>query len=146
VAAFLFTPFLLQYAQGLIRLHVIGNLLFGAVWIPTAVWAAFAFGPIGTGITWLVGNSLFALLWVPFIHHRLLTRDERRGLGLGTLARVALLGGALAATRLIDPGQVNRLGAMALLAGIAAAILTLGVFASRELRHETLGILRDLAR
>ena len=34
IASFLYLPLVLQFAQGLIRLQLIGNLVFGVVWIP----------------------------------------------------------------------------------------------------------------
>jgi O-antigen/teichoic acid export membrane protein len=136
IASFLFIPFLLQYAQGLVRLQVIGNLVFGAVWVPAAVWAAFAFGPVGTGIIWLTGNLAFVVIWVPFVHSRLLSREERRGLGLVALGRVLLLGAALGATRIIPFDRLDRIGAFAILALLAGAVFLLGVFTSSVLRQE----------
>ncbi len=134
INAFLFAPFVLQYAQGLVRLHLIGNLIFGAVWIPTAVWSAFAFGTIGTGLTWLCGNLLFLVIWAPFIHRRLLSTSERKGLGsragIQTLPPACLL----VATRLIDPSKITRWEALAVLGAISLAIVLLASLLSGDLR------------
>jgi O-antigen/teichoic acid export membrane protein len=134
IAAFLFTPFLLQYAQGRVRLHVIGNVGFALVWAPAAVWAAFAIGPIGTGVVWLCGNLIYLFAWTPLIHARLLEPEERRGLDLSLWLRGAILAGLLAATRLLSLGPLNRLEALAALGAISLAIGLTGVALSPEAR------------
>lgn len=135
VAAFLFTPFLLQYAQGRVRLHVIGNVAFGAVWIPAAVWAAFAWGTVGTGAVWLTGNLAYLLLWTPVIHARLLEPEERRGILTGVWVRALTVGALLAATRLIPVEGLGRAAALATLAAISLMAAALTAMASPELRE-----------
>jgi O-antigen/teichoic acid export membrane protein len=134
IASFLFVPFLLQYAQGQVRLHVIGNLAFGAVWIPAAVWAAVVHGALGAGVVWLCGNLLYLLLWTPIVHARLLSPEERRGLDAGVWARGALLAAALAASRWLPLGALSRPGAFAALAGVSLAVMVMGLASSREVR------------
>jgi len=142
IASFLFVPFLLQYAQGLIRLHVIGNLMFGAFWVPAAIWAAYAFGAVGTGAVWLGGNALFLLIWAAFIHHRLLSADERRGLGAGLWLMAIPVGCLLACTRLLPTGAFDRVQAFAFLsvmsvgaAGLAATLsAAIRAFVARQIR------------
>jgi O-antigen/teichoic acid export membrane protein len=134
IASFLFVPFLLQYAQGQVRLHVIGNLAFGAVWIPAAVWAAAVHGALGAGVVWFCGNLLYLLLWVPVVHARLLSREERRGLDVGVWVRWALLAAILAASRWLPLGVLSRPGAFAALAGISLAVMVMGLASSREVR------------
>jgi len=133
-AAFLFVPFLLQYALGQVRLHVIGNLVFAFFWAPTAVWAAFTYGAVGTGVVWLTGNVLYLLLWVPVIHARLLTADERRGLGLGIWVRGGFLAVLLAGTRLLPLGSLSRPGAFLALAGLSIGVTLIGAASSGEVR------------
>ena len=141
ISSFLFLPFILQFAQGLIRLHLIGNLLFGAVWIPAAVWAALSFGTVGAGVVWLLGNLLFLVLWVPVIHGRLLSSQERHGLGSQAWARVGLLGALLASTRLIATDRFGRAESLALLAVISLTVMVIATFSSRELRRHLWGII-----
>jgi len=133
-AAFLFAPFLLQYAQGRVRLHVIGNVGFAVVWAPAAVWAAFTIGPIGTGAVWLCGNLLYLIAWAPLIHARLLSPEERRGLNLSLWVRGAILAGLLAATRLLPVGPLSRLEALAALGVISLTIGLIGVALSSDAR------------
>jgi O-antigen/teichoic acid export membrane protein len=134
IASFLFVPFLLQYAQGQVRLHVIGALASAVVWIPAAVWAAIAHGALGAGIVWLLGNLLYLLVWVPVIHARLLSPAERRGLDLGVWTRGALLAAVLWASRWLPLGHFTRPGAFVALAALSLAVTAMGLASSAELR------------
>lgn len=134
ISAFLFVSFLLQYAQGLVRLHVIGYLGFAVVWIPAAIWAAFAYGPLATGMVWLGGNLIYLAIWVPVIHRRLLSRDERRGLDLGVWLKGGVIAAVLAASRLIVLGDMSRAATLVALAATSLTATGLGVAMSRELR------------
>jgi O-antigen/teichoic acid export membrane protein len=136
VSAFLFAPFFLQYALGSVRLHLIGNALFGAVWIPALWLAATRFGALGAGLTWLGGNLLFVVAWIPVVHRRWLSAEERAGLAWGAWGRVALLTAPLAATRLIDPHAVDRIGALAILGVVSLTVMAIGVLSSRPLRDQ----------
>ncbi|MGH7022176.1 MAG: lipopolysaccharide biosynthesis protein [Caulobacteraceae bacterium] len=134
IAAYLYVPFLLQYAQGRVRLHVIGATSFAVVWVPLAVWAAFAYGAIGTGVVWLAGNLAYLLGWVPVIHRAMLSPEERRGLDLGVWVRGGFLAALLAASRLIQFGPLSRPQAFAGLAGLSIAITLIGAAMSGEVR------------
>jgi O-antigen/teichoic acid export membrane protein len=65
-------PFMLQFAYGYLRLHVIGNIILGCTLLPLLVYAAMKFGGVGAGATLVAANFLFLFLWVPQVHHRLL--------------------------------------------------------------------------
>jgi O-antigen/teichoic acid export membrane protein len=134
IASFLFVPFLLQYAQGQVRLHVIGALAFAVVWIPAAIWAAIAHGARGAGLVWLSGNLLYLLVWVPVIHARLLSPEERRGLDVGVWSRAVLLAAVLWASRWLPLGDLTRPGAFMALAAISIAVTAMGMASSKELR------------
>jgi O-antigen/teichoic acid export membrane protein len=62
-------PYYLQYAKGNLKLHLIGNLFFVGLLIPSIVWATLNFGMIGAGWAWLIANLIYFLLWVPLVHH-----------------------------------------------------------------------------
>jgi O-antigen/teichoic acid export membrane protein len=63
-------PYYLQYAKGNLRLHLIGNIFFAVLLIPSIVWSAIHYGMIGTGWAWLASNIIYFLLWTPLVHHR----------------------------------------------------------------------------
>lgn len=65
-------PFMLQFAFGYLRLHVIGNLVLLLTLLPTLIYSAIEYGAVGVGITLVVYRLIYLLLWVPLIHKRLL--------------------------------------------------------------------------
>ena len=145
LAAVLVVPYLLQYALGNIRLHLIGNLAFGAVWIPVVLWAAFQHGSRGTGLAWLIGNLTFLACWVPVVHRRLLSRPERKGLDVSTFWRLTLLTAFLAIPAVVEIAPVGRVAALAALCCIFLGTLAAGVIISSDLRKVvTLWISRQL--
>lgn len=64
-------PYYLQFAKGDLRLHMIGNLFFLVLLVPTLIWATSAYGMLGAGYTWLGINILYFVLWVPRVHGHL---------------------------------------------------------------------------
>lgn len=141
IASFLYLPYILQFAHEVIRLHVLGTVIFGVLWIPAAVWAAYTFGTIGAGVVWLSGNLLFLLLWVPIVHRRLLSPEERHGLSREAWLRVALLAGILMATHLIDASKFDRFGSLCLLTATSLAVMAVATLLSRELRAYLSGMI-----
>lgn len=63
-------PYYLQFAKGDLELHLIGNLLFVAVFIPLLIWATEKFGMIGAGYAWIIANLLPFIVWLPIVHRR----------------------------------------------------------------------------
>lgn len=74
-------PYYLQYAKGDLRLHVIGNLLFVVLLIPSLVWATWRFGMVGAGWAWLVSNFIYFVCWIPLVHRRFEPELHRQWLG-----------------------------------------------------------------
>lgn len=63
-------PYYLQYAKGNLQLHLLGNLLFMFLLIPSVIWAAAHYGMTGAGWAWLISNVIYFLLWTPLVHRR----------------------------------------------------------------------------
>lgn len=63
-------PYYLQYAKGDLRLHLIGNVLFVLLLIPSIIWAASNYGMTGAGWAWLVANVFYFIFWTPLVHHK----------------------------------------------------------------------------
>lgn len=72
VVGMLTMPYIIQYATGRLRLHVIGNILFGIFFIPAIAYASWAFGPKGAGITWFTSNLIFLMIWIPVVFRQYL--------------------------------------------------------------------------
>ena len=71
VAAF---PYYLQYAMGLLKLHIIGSLLFVAALLPGLWWATERFGMIGAGYAWVLVNLFYFLIWT-FVVHKMYAKE-----------------------------------------------------------------------
>lgn len=67
-------PFMLQFAYGYLRLHVLGNTLWALTLLPVIILVTLQSGAIGTGIVIFIGNLLFMLFWVPLVHLRLMPK------------------------------------------------------------------------
>lgn len=63
-------PYYLQFAKGDLRLHLIGNVFFIIMLIPSLVWATIYYGVTGAGWAWLVSNIIYFLVWTPKVHSR----------------------------------------------------------------------------
>ncbi len=63
-------PYYMQFAKGNLRLHLIGNMVFVVMLVPSIVWAARGYGAIGAGWVWLGMNALSFFAWLPFVHSK----------------------------------------------------------------------------
>lgn len=101
-------PYYLQYAKGNLRLHLIGNLVFVVILVPTIIWATSAHGAIGAGWTWLGMNALSFVAWLPFVHRRFAPGLNMRWYTLDTL--VMMVPAAVAGTlvSLLAPTEASR--------------------------------------
>lgn len=63
-------PYYLQYAKGDLKLHLIGNVLFVILLIPSVIWATIYHGLVGAGWAWVIANVIYFILWVPLVHKR----------------------------------------------------------------------------
>ena len=133
VIALLVLPFMLQFAHGYLRLHMLGNVVLLVTLIPGLVSAALHFGAQGTGIVLLSAHVLFLLFWVPLVHRKLMPEFTWRWL-LGDVlpACVATLLVLLLAAAL-SPVAPTRLEA-GMSAGVA---ISLSIVAGAAAGHRT---------
>jgi O-antigen/teichoic acid export membrane protein len=137
-------PFLLQFALGDIRIHIIGHLATAVGYIPCAVWLGFHYGAWGTGIAWLILNGTYLLVVVPFIDARVLPGEHIRW-----FFRTVLPGGALplivllAASRLPLPCSRGLL--VMTLCLMCACALTISLGGSSHYRSVMRAYLNDLS-
>ncbi|CAN1487187.1 RfbX Membrane protein involved in the export of O-antigen and teichoic acid [Burkholderiaceae bacterium] len=61
-------PYYLQYAKGDLRLHLIGNVLFILLLIPSIIWTTINYGVTGAGWAWMVANTVYFLFWTQVVH------------------------------------------------------------------------------
>jgi O-antigen/teichoic acid export membrane protein len=108
-----------QYAQGDVRLHLLGQVLFVAFLIPAVIWSALNFGMVGAGYVWLATNVLYFMFWVPKVHARFLGGLQRAWLTqIAKLAVPTVSGAAVARLILQSPSDRGWAGVEILAVGI----------------------------
>jgi len=60
----------LQCASGNLRLHVVFYTIFSIIAVPSIFFAAYFYGPIGTGIAWLLIQCTIFVGWSPIVHRK----------------------------------------------------------------------------
>ena len=118
-------PYYLQFAKGDLKLHLIGNLIFVLLLIPSLVWATLQFGAVGAGYAWIGSNVVYFIAWVPLVHQRFVAGLHLKWLILDISPVLAL--GLLAASGLstlhLPQGRAEML-ALVLLAGMGVLIFS----------------------
>ncbi|WP_291997850.1 oligosaccharide flippase family protein [Candidatus Accumulibacter sp. ACC012] len=128
-------PYYLQFAKGNLRLHMIGNLLFVVLLIPSIVAATYWYGATGAGWAWLGANTAYFLLWVPLVHHRLAPGLHWQWLGRDIAPVVVLTAlASIAASELITL-PAGRGWAMAAMFATGMFVLSLGAVGSQNFRN-----------
>lgn len=127
-------PYYLQFAQGDLRLHLLGNVVFVVFLIPSLVWATNKLGAIGAGWVWLWSNLLFFLFWTPIVHRRFLSNLHLDWLlrDIGEIALVgSLMSGLIHQLRFRPSG---RFGSLAFVVGGGLLVTIVSGMGSRFVR------------
>lgn len=134
VAALLALAFLVQFAYGKLRWHVIGNSGFSLIWLPGAYLAARHAGAVGAGWIWLGGNLAYLVFWLPYVHGKFLPSLRWRWLvcDVGLIALVEA--GLLALVGQGDWTTFSRIGVFAAATGTALFLALAGLLAGEETR------------
>lgn len=91
IVGIMLAPFMLQFARGNLRLHVLIHAALLFFLIPAMFFAAQWQGGIGTGKIFFAINLLFLLLWSPVVHKYFLPKLTWRWLLWDTLPVAALI-------------------------------------------------------
>jgi O-antigen/teichoic acid export membrane protein len=134
-------PYYLQFAKGDMRLHIIGNVIFIVLLIPSLVWAASKYGAVGAGYAWLTSNLVYFLVWVPKVHRRFV-----KGLHLQWLLRdvcatavLALVGTTFAHALLGWPK--TRLATAVELGALSIGVLVTAAFGVEPIREKFFAVM-----
>lgn len=123
VVGILILPYMLQFARGKLRLHLLGNLILLATLLPALVWAARYWGAIGAGKVFFVANLLFLLFWMPVVHRCFLPALTWRWLLHDTLPIALFMLGCLVVASRIMPAALSDLATLLWIgAGILLAV------------------------
>ena len=144
VSALLVLAFLIQFAYGRLRWHVIGNCVFALIWLPGVWLAAQRAGAVGVGWIWLLGNVVYLVGWVPVVHHHLLPGLGWRWLVWDVGVILLAEAGMLALIAQMDLATLGRPGVFAALALVTAGVALVGLLAGGESRPALLRLTRSL--
>lgn len=125
----------LQFAKGDVRMHLIGNVLFVLLLIPSIIAAVMRFGGEGAGWAWLGANLAYLLLWVPLVHHRFVPGLHRQWFGVDLLpvgGVSVLIAGLLVA---VVPWASGRLMVLAQLVAVGVAVFVAAAAAASDVRQ-----------
>lgn len=73
-------PYYLQYARGQMRWHLIGNVLFFILQVPSVIFAVNYFGVVGAGFVWLTFSGLYLIVWGSVVHRFLSSMSHAKWL------------------------------------------------------------------
>jgi len=144
VGAILALAFLVQFAFGTLRWHVIGNCLFGLLWVPGVYVAASRAGAIGSGWMWLTGNLAYLIFWLPYVHSKVLPSLKWRWLicDVGLIALVETLLVVLVSG--FDWAVLDRVEVFATMVVFAGVLALAGILAGGEARPAVLRIFQGI--
>lgn len=91
IVGMMLAPFMLQFARGNLRLHVVIHVILLFFLIPAMIFAAHWQGGIGTGKVFFTINLLLLLLWSPVVHKYFLPSLTWRWLFWDTLPVMVLM-------------------------------------------------------
>lgn len=134
VVGILVLPFMLQFARGQLRLHVLGNLILLVTLLPSLVLAAQHWGAVGAGQVFFLGNLLFLLFWVPLVHRRFMPTLTSQWLWRDILPIALVVGGVIAVGAKALPGSLQATQILAWIGLAAIVAATMGVAAGDRSR------------
>lgn len=137
----LIMPFMLQFAHGYLRLHVIGNLLLSITLLPALIYASIKYGGEGAGAILLSARFLFLFFWVPLVHRRLLpgTIWTWPLFNVGKIAITIII--FLVVAHELLPLTENRLSAVFIISIIFAGSLSVGLLTGDRSRRTVIGLI-----
>lgn len=119
-------PYYLQYANGNLRLHLVGSALNVALLVPILIWATLKFGALGAAYTWFGTNLLFFVFWTPIVHGKLAKGLHSPWLfqDIAPIALITALAATVAHRAMAWPEGRLQLGASIILISIGMVIIS----------------------
>jgi O-antigen/teichoic acid export membrane protein len=121
VAAF---GYYLQFAHGVLRLHVTGMLLFLVMLTSMLIPLVERFGMAGAAAAWLLVNLAYLVAWIPIVHSRYLPRKSAAWFLRDVLPVAAAAGSIALLVAAMFDGPTTRLQGFshAVVAGVASLL------------------------
>lgn len=144
--------YVLQYAYGKVRMHVINTTINAAIQVPILAFVALNYGVLEVAIAWFAIRLVTFFIWPPIVHHKFapglhwvwLSRDVAMPL-LGVALGLALVELWLAAMpQLLTLGSRMQIFAMLFVFGIV--VLSASAMLTRDVRVGCIHFFRSLRR
>ncbi len=135
VVGILVLPFMLQFAEGKLRLHVLGTGVLLLFLIPALVLSAKYFGGAGAGFMVFSAQLLFLLLWVPLVHSRFLPELNWRWLFMDTLPIAMTMVAALATSAHFMGAELSTIKKILWIGCTIFVVIVLGVLTGNWTRR-----------
>jgi O-antigen/teichoic acid export membrane protein len=132
----LILPFMLQFAFGYFRLHVLGNLILAITLIPMLIYSSIKYGGVGTGITLVISRFLYLILWIPIVYKRLIPNLNFSWLFNDVFLVSATIFMTLCVFYYLIPIPSNRLLSLILIGIFFLASLSVGILTGNQSRTE----------
>jgi O-antigen/teichoic acid export membrane protein len=144
IVGIMLVPFMMQFAKGDLRLHVVGQIILLFTLVPALIVAARNHGAIGAGQVFFFANALFLLVWAPLVHKRFLPELGWHWLLRDTLPSVALITSALWLSAHYMPTDMGPLRSLAWIGGASVLAAVAGAFVGSHTRRFLMLQLRTL--
>lgn len=135
--------YMVQLAYGNVRLHVISNMMFAAILVPTVIYVADHYGARGAAQLWLALNVVNLAIYCPIAIRRFLPQTAARWYGLDiALPAVAAAAAALFARLLFGDNPGHQVEALTVLMGASGCALVAAALPTSIIREWVAGRLR----
>lgn len=121
-------PYYMQYAKGDLTLHLRGNVIFVATFLPLLIYCVRNYGPISAGYVWLGMHSLYFLLWVPRVHNRFIPKFHSKWLFLDVAPAYIVAGITSQLLKSILPEPSERVSQLLTIILAGVVVLALSAF------------------
>lgn len=126
---------MLQMAAGIMKMHVIGIILFVTGYLPLLALLLQWRGMIGAGLAWLVATLCYWLLFVPLVHRRFLPESHGQWLVRATRIAIPLFLAGLA-LKAVLPWPTGRWMVLVQLCASGAVLMAIGALFSSLAREQ----------
>ncbi|MEI7816873.1 MAG: oligosaccharide flippase family protein [Desulfuromonadales bacterium] len=127
-------PYYLQFSKGDLKLHLIGNILFVIIFLPSLIWATRMHGAIGAGYAWVFANLVPFSIWLPIVHRRFVKGLHLKWLFHDLLPVVISTGIVVVIIRELIIWPISRISVSFIVISISVILFLAAFFASSYMR------------
>lgn len=136
-------PYILQFAYGVLRLHVVGVTALAILIIPLTILAANSYGALGAGRVWFGANFLFLILWVPVVFRYYAYGSYARWLGKDVILPSVSAAIPLLILSYLNAFEIHGVNFIACLTVVSITGILFGVLAGNHSRRRVIGLMTN---